>query len=540
MLVGGLGTQASVAEQLVAGLQFEHRLAQRVGALADLLGQHHGILEGTVGLVALRSARLDASDQRLVDPLQLVPLFFEGDDPRLQLSDGHLRGSANGDPGEGLVDMHAIELLSVGVEADHLLAAEKRGGSLRVTADLQLQAPQEAVATDGQQRRSEALVEAAELRLQVGQQRAGAHRGENDAVLHRTVERQAQVLVGLLDRAHVIAFVDPHRQRMRGEQGEIQRLRRHPDQPGVFQRSRLGVEFVDPPAAAVGAGHHQLLGARHHVMGGEDLEVQPGVDQHHHCRPGMELALVVDMGVGQVPVVAGRATEMRDRAERRAKRGEHHLFAAGQAVEQGQGETVVLDRRQAAAATAGHQGLDHLLRVQQAEALHFVDQRAADGEAAHVEAHRADAAAPVARRSDLAGCGAADQVDAAEVAFEHLGKGRQVVFRGTEEQHEAQVRMDKLARQVLGHHFDVARAGHAPADPFPCPSYMPAPRRSASPAFYEGRRRGPYPTWVAAGSFESSGITSSVRRRGPRCRCPRRARHRRARRSGSGSARRPA
>ena len=92
MLVGGLGTQASVAEQLVAGLQFEHRLAQRVGALADLLGQHHGILEGAVGLVALRGARLDASDQRLVDPLQLVPLFFEGDDPRLQLSDGHLRG----------------------------------------------------------------------------------------------------------------------------------------------------------------------------------------------------------------------------------------------------------------------------------------------------------------------------------------------------------------------------------------------------------------------------------------------------------------
>ncbi|VFS93578.1 Uncharacterised protein [Pseudomonas aeruginosa] len=92
MLVGGLGTQASVTEQLVAGLQFEHRLAQRVGALADLLGQHHGILESAVGLVALRGARLDASDQRLVDPLQLVPLFFEGDDPRLQLSDGHLRG----------------------------------------------------------------------------------------------------------------------------------------------------------------------------------------------------------------------------------------------------------------------------------------------------------------------------------------------------------------------------------------------------------------------------------------------------------------
>ncbi len=79
--------------------------------------------------------------------------------------------------------------------------------------------------------------------------------------------------------------------------------------------------MVDPPAAAVGAEHHQLRGARHHVRGGEDIEVQAGVDQHHHGRQGMELAPVVDMGVGQVPVVAGRATEMRDRAERRAKRG---------------------------------------------------------------------------------------------------------------------------------------------------------------------------------------------------------------------------
>lgn len=65
---------------------------------------------------------------------------------------------------------------------------------------------------------------------------------------------------------------------------------------------------------------------------------------------------------------------MRDIAERRAEGREHHFFTAGQAVEQGQGEGVALDRRQGVAATAAHQAFDHVLGVDQAEVFDLVDQ----------------------------------------------------------------------------------------------------------------------------------------------------------------------
>src|SRR5690554_2250371 len=91
-------------------------------------------------------------------------------------------GTANGDSGEGLVDVRAIELLSVGVEADHLLASEKSGNLLRGAVTLHLHSPQKAVAAQGQQGFAETLLKAFEKLFQVGHQRAGAHGGQYDAV----------------------------------------------------------------------------------------------------------------------------------------------------------------------------------------------------------------------------------------------------------------------------------------------------------------------------------------------------------------------
>ena len=71
------GTQAGVDQQVVAGLEFGHRLVQRVGALAHLLGQHHRMLEGGVGVVALGHAGLDALDQRHIDPRQLEVVLLQ-------------------------------------------------------------------------------------------------------------------------------------------------------------------------------------------------------------------------------------------------------------------------------------------------------------------------------------------------------------------------------------------------------------------------------------------------------------------------------
>ncbi|MNZ65953.1 hypothetical protein D3C78_841570 [compost metagenome] len=86
VLVGGLGAAARLAEQRIAGLQLGHRPVQRVGALAHLLGEHHRVLEGGVGVGALRTGGLDALDQCGVDPFQLEVARFQLGEPDAQLS----------------------------------------------------------------------------------------------------------------------------------------------------------------------------------------------------------------------------------------------------------------------------------------------------------------------------------------------------------------------------------------------------------------------------------------------------------------------
>ncbi|MNC33433.1 hypothetical protein D3C75_818240 [compost metagenome] len=243
--------------------------------------------------------------------------------------------------------------------------------------------------------------------------------------------------------------MDAHGQRMGGEYPMIELGHRHADVPGVLLGSRLGIQFEDPALGTVGTGDHQLFLARQDVVGGEHFEVEPGIDQHHHRRAVVERAAEIHVGAGQVVVVAGRTAEMRDIAQGRTEGGEHHFLAAGQTVEQGQGKAVALDRRQGVAAAGADQALDHLLGVDQAEALHFIDQFGGDGKVPMIEPDCRYAIAAVAQWGDFAGAGATDQVDATKALLQGFAQGLQVVFGGAEEQHEAQVRVQQLPRQVL-------------------------------------------------------------------------------------------
>ncbi len=186
------------------------------------------------------------------------------------------------------------------------------------------------------------------------------------------------------------------------------------------------------------------------MVGGEDFEVQPGIDQHHHHRrAAVKFAAEIHMGVGQVVVVAGRSAEMRNVAQRRAQGRQNHFFTTGQAIEQGQGKAVALDRRQGVTATATDQSLDHLLGIDQAEMLHLVDQFGGDGKVPMIEPHRRHAAAAIALGGDFSGTGAAHQANAAEALLQRLPQRLQVVLGGTEEQHETQVGVQELSRQIL-------------------------------------------------------------------------------------------
>jgi len=164
--------------------------------------------------------------------------------------------------------------------------------------------------------------------------------------------------------------------------------------------------------------------------------------------------------VGQVVVIAGRTAEMGDITKRRAQGGEDHFFTAGQAIEQGQGKAIALDRRQGVAATAAHQAFDHLLRVDQAEVLDLIDQLGGDGKVRVVKPHRRHAIAPVPLGCDLAGTGATHHTNTTETVLQGLAEGLQVVGGRAEEQHETQVRVQQLARQLIGHLPRLAGLGH--------------------------------------------------------------------------------
>src|SRR5690606_2687916 len=122
----------------------------------------------------------------------------------------------------------------------------------------------------------------------------------------------------------------------------------------------------------------------------------------------MEYALVVDMGMLLVIGAASRPAEVRDTPQRCPQGREYHLLAAGQAIEQGQGEGVVLDRRDCRLATMAEHLFDRRLGIHQAEVSQGADQGAVDGERAAIEANRADAASSIPLGGDFAGTGAAD------------------------------------------------------------------------------------------------------------------------------------
>ncbi len=83
----GFRAQPRIAKQLVAALEFGHRLIQSIGALADLLGQLHRMLKRRIGGIPPGATGLDALDQRSVDALELEVFPLEFGLPRQQLSD---------------------------------------------------------------------------------------------------------------------------------------------------------------------------------------------------------------------------------------------------------------------------------------------------------------------------------------------------------------------------------------------------------------------------------------------------------------------
>ena len=125
---------------------------------------------------------------------------------------------AEGDPGQRLIDVHAAELLAVGVEAHGVVApqdvahAASRGRSAAISSLRRMQSQ-----ASTQLRRADLRPHLRESALQVGDQVDAAGHAQDDAALDGAEEGQAAVGVDLLDGAHVVGAVDEHDDRRRRE-----------------------------------------------------------------------------------------------------------------------------------------------------------------------------------------------------------------------------------------------------------------------------------------------------------------------------------
>ncbi len=150
----------------------------------------------------------------------------------------------------------------------------------------------------------------------------------------------------------------PHGQRVLGKHHGVQRRHRTPYQLGIELGRWQPVQLMHPPLRMVNRRDHQLVLKRLQVVCGKHLKRQPGIDHYHDGRLGMKTALRVDMGMGQVIVVTGRASEAGNATQRGVQSGQHLLFSARQAIQQRERKTVLIDRCHRLMSAAVQQGVD--------------------------------------------------------------------------------------------------------------------------------------------------------------------------------------
>ena len=82
-LAGCLGFFPGPVQGLVAALELLHGLVQCLGPLPNLLGKHHRVLEGGVGLRLVGRAGLHPDNQGIANPPQALVLRLKFGNPEI-------------------------------------------------------------------------------------------------------------------------------------------------------------------------------------------------------------------------------------------------------------------------------------------------------------------------------------------------------------------------------------------------------------------------------------------------------------------------
>ena len=312
-------------------------------------------------------------------------------------------------------------MLTIGVKADDAVFHQEFRGIVEGVEVLCLEAAQETVATNGDQRRADALLDVGEALLQVGQYRLRRHGGEHDAVADGAVEGEAEVVVNPLDGAHVVVVAEFDRERVQGKVLGGEFGDRLADEASIGLGGGFGIQLKNRACGGVGLGDDEFLRQRLHVVGGEHFERQGSVKQHHDGSRGVKGALGVNMGVGEVDVVASGAAKVRNAAEGGIEGKQYLFFFTGQAVDKGECEKVALCGQVALGFGVKDKLVEVLLGLWQGVVVECFYQAGADGEADAAEADGTDTVLTVALGSEFAGGGAAGEFDIREAMAQCFG-----------------------------------------------------------------------------------------------------------------------
>src|SRR4029077_10810843 len=197
-----------------------------------------------------------------------------------------------GDARQGLVQVHGVELLAVGLEAGYRIFPIKLAHLMTDLARLRVKAAQDAIEADDE-------VDAAEFGVELLQHAGGGAQHvlrsrdrEDQTFVYGTKERETAVGVHVADRAAVVVAADLHDEGIGREAEGTEIVGQEPDGGGVFARRRLGVEFVDDAVLGVGRGDDELDGSGLEVLRLEYAEGELALDHHQdRCALGYPAAV---------------------------------------------------------------------------------------------------------------------------------------------------------------------------------------------------------------------------------------------------------
>ncbi|CAM3280799.1 hypothetical protein PANO111632_11965 [Paracoccus nototheniae] len=352
--------------------------------------------------------------------------------------------------------MHAAVLFAIGVESRHPVVAIQIRHPVHQPGTFQGQPAQDAVKGQHHQRWAGQRVQRVGKALR---HILGPAKGQDGARIDGRHQRQPAIIGDGADRADMMPAPHAQKQRVAGEFCGGQRRAGQPGQPGIFIGSGFCVQFQNAAAFGDGCGDDGAGRGRAEMGECHLADGQVCFDQQKDRDIRLHHPLPQQRGHLKIQPVARRSAQHRDRGQRRVQRGDQRVLLPGQPVDQQQAEQAAIGIMAETARhrpQAGHPARDRQRRQ-------IGQNQGCGAEMTGGKADRHDTVRGIALRPDFPGGRASgDHATLGQSRCQRLGKGRQFIALGPEQQHHGgmgaaqavQQGGDQIGPAAVGLHSD--------------------------------------------------------------------------------------